>query len=111
RTVIKTNSVEYMPFLLSFFLFMNTALWTLYAVLTEDIYFLVTSSTGVVLGSAQMILYAIYKNKSKVENQAKISQNDGAENMIKVIVYKETTLDEQEQKPENIACNRIGSNV
>ncbi|OMP03248.1 SWEET sugar transporter [Corchorus olitorius] len=71
----------------------------------------VPSVTGVVLGSAQMILYSIYRNKSKVENQVKIGQNDhGAKNMIEVSVYKETS-DEQEQKPVNIACNRPGSIV
>ncbi|OMO98647.1 SWEET sugar transporter [Corchorus capsularis] len=111
RMVIKTKSVEYMPFLLSFFMFMNAAIWTIYAVLVEDVFIMVPSVTGVVLGSAQMILYSIYRNKTKVENQVKISQKDhGAKNMIEVSSYKET-LDEQEQKPANITCNRPGSPV
>ncbi|OMO98645.1 SWEET sugar transporter [Corchorus capsularis] len=72
----------------------------------------VPSVTGVVLGSAQMILYSIYRNKPKVENQVKIGQNDhGAKNMIEVSVYKETASDEQEQKPANIACNRPLENL
>ncbi|OMO98646.1 SWEET sugar transporter, partial [Corchorus capsularis] len=40
RTVIKTKSVEYMPFLLSFFMFLQCAMWVLYAVLVKDIFFL-----------------------------------------------------------------------
>lgn len=36
KTVVATKSVEYMPFLLSFFLFINGGVWTVYAFLTED---------------------------------------------------------------------------
>lgn len=38
RIVIKTKSVEYMPFLLSFVMFLNAAAWTLYSVLTKDLF-------------------------------------------------------------------------
>ncbi|CAL9208193.1 unnamed protein product [Musa hybrid cultivar] len=43
RSVI-TRSVEYMPFLLSFFLFLNGGIWTLYAILDKDIFIGVCSS-------------------------------------------------------------------
>ncbi|XP_021898944.1 bidirectional sugar transporter SWEET16-like isoform X2 [Carica papaya] len=36
KTVVTTKSVEYMPFFLSFFLFVNGGVWTTYAVLTLD---------------------------------------------------------------------------
>ncbi|KAL0454782.1 UNVERIFIED_CONTAM: Bidirectional sugar transporter SWEET17 [Sesamum latifolium] len=36
KTVVTTKSVEYMPFLLSFFLFLNGGVWTFYAVLAKD---------------------------------------------------------------------------
>lgn len=36
KTVVVTKSVEYMPFLLSFILFINGAVWTVYAFLTKD---------------------------------------------------------------------------
>lgn len=38
RSVITRRSVEYMPFLLSFFLFLNGGIWTLYAILDKDIF-------------------------------------------------------------------------
>lgn len=38
KTVVVTKSVEYMPFLLSFILFINGAVWTVYAVLTKDLF-------------------------------------------------------------------------
>ncbi|MBA0751961.1 hypothetical protein Gogos_000844, partial [Gossypium gossypioides] len=62
-TVVKTKSVEYMPFLLSLFLFLNAGVWSAYAVLVKDIYIGVPNAVGLFLGSAQLILYVIYKNK------------------------------------------------
>lgn len=62
KTVVTTKSVEYMPFLLSFFLFLNGGIWAFYAVLHRDIYLLVPNGTGCLLGAAQLILYAIYRN-------------------------------------------------
>ncbi|KAJ1297200.1 hypothetical protein BS78_01G359400 [Paspalum vaginatum] len=51
RTVVKTRSVEYMPFSLSFFLFLNGGVWSVYSVLVKD-YFI-----GVVL-------YLAYRKKA-----------------------------------------------
>ncbi|EXC03956.1 Bidirectional sugar transporter SWEET17 [Morus notabilis] len=39
KTVVTTKSVEYMPFFLSFFFFLNGGIWTFYALLVRD-YFL-----------------------------------------------------------------------
>ncbi|KAL4636883.1 hypothetical protein ACB092_03G040300 [Castanea dentata] len=38
KTVVTTKSVEYMPFLLSFFSFLNGGIWTFYAVLVKDFF-------------------------------------------------------------------------
>ncbi|KAL5671777.1 hypothetical protein ACJX0J_016083, partial [Zea mays] len=38
KTVITTKSVEFMPFFLSFFLFLNGGIWATYAVLDRDIF-------------------------------------------------------------------------
>jgi solute carrier family 50 protein (sugar transporter) len=34
--VVKTRSVEYMPFSLSFFLFLNGGVWRVYSLLVKD---------------------------------------------------------------------------
>lgn len=44
KRVVSTKSVEYMPFLLSFFLFLNGAIWSVYALLARD-YFVAVSIT------------------------------------------------------------------
>ncbi|XP_028547803.1 bidirectional sugar transporter SWEET16-like isoform X3 [Dendrobium catenatum] len=40
KMVMKTKSVEYMPFSLSFFLFLNAGIWSIYSVLVRDIFIL-----------------------------------------------------------------------
>ncbi|XP_024960366.1 bidirectional sugar transporter SWEET17-like [Cynara cardunculus var. scolymus] len=60
RLVVTTKSVEYMPFLLSLFFFLNGAVWTFYAFLVRDWFLGVPNGTGFVLGVAQLALYSIY---------------------------------------------------
>ncbi|XVE89620.1 hypothetical protein DITRI_Ditri20bG0010600 [Diplodiscus trichospermus] len=84
RTVIKTKSVEYMPFLLSFFLFLNAGVWSAYAVLVKDIYIGVPNAIGFILGSAQLILYAIYKKKSSVSAKlTEAMEEEGSAHLVK----------------------------
>ncbi|KAF9622223.1 hypothetical protein IFM89_030081 [Coptis chinensis] len=62
KTVVATKSVEYMPFFLSFFLFLNGGIWTFYAVLVRDPFLGIPNGTGFIFGTAQLVLYAIYRN-------------------------------------------------
>ncbi|CAN1784191.1 Bidirectional sugar transporter SWEET16 [Linum perenne] len=64
RMVIQTKSVMYMPFLLSFCLFLNGGVWSVYAVLVNDIYIIVPNAIGLVLGTAQLVIYVVYSDKS-----------------------------------------------
>ncbi|KAG8658848.1 hypothetical protein MANES_03G197300v8 [Manihot esculenta] len=68
KTVISSKSVEYMPFLLSFFLFLNGGIWSLYAFLTSDYFLGVPNGAGFLLGAAQLVLYAIYRNGSNISD-------------------------------------------
>ncbi|KAK8571995.1 hypothetical protein V6N13_047622 [Hibiscus sabdariffa] len=62
KTVVRTKRVEYMPFFLSFFLFLNGGIWAFYALLVHDFFLGVPNGIGFLLGTAQLLLYAIYKN-------------------------------------------------
>ncbi|KAK8365516.1 hypothetical protein V6Z12_A02G059900 [Gossypium hirsutum] len=68
KTVVTTKSVEYMPFFLSFFLFLNGGIWAFYASLMHDYFLGVPNGIGCLLGTAQLLLYAIYKNAKPSNN-------------------------------------------
>ncbi|EOY11538.1 hypothetical protein QUC31_009429 [Theobroma cacao] len=83
RTVIRTKSVEYMPFLFSFFLFLNAGVWSAYSLLVKDIYIGVPNAIGFVLGSAQLILYFIFKNKSASAKSPEAMEEEGSAHLVK----------------------------
>ncbi|XP_065863679.1 bidirectional sugar transporter SWEET17 [Euphorbia lathyris] len=75
KTVVTTKSVEFMPFLLSFFFFLNGAIWTFYAFLTADVFLGVPNGVGFVLGIAQIVLYLIYCRNGKRYNRNLINDD------------------------------------
>lgn len=64
RKVIVTKSVEFMPFFLSFFLFLNGGIWAVWAVLEHDIYVGIPNGIGFGLGAVQLLLYMIYRKRN-----------------------------------------------
>ncbi|EOY02360.1 Sugar transporter SWEET repeat - like 9 [Theobroma cacao] len=60
RKVIKTKSVEYMPFYLSLTNFLNGVIWLTYALIRFDLYILIGNGLGTLSGAIQLILYACY---------------------------------------------------
>lgn len=61
KLVIKSRSVQYMPFLLSFASFGNGCLWTAYGAFAKDVFIILPNGLGTVLGGVQLLLYGYYK--------------------------------------------------
>ncbi|KAH6807839.1 hypothetical protein C2S51_028947 [Perilla frutescens var. frutescens] len=66
RQVIRTKSVEYMPFLLSFFLTLSAVMWFFYGLLRRDYNIAIPNVLGFSFGVIQMVLYVIYKGAKEV---------------------------------------------
>ncbi|KAK2430120.1 hypothetical protein P8452_43573 [Trifolium repens] len=67
--VIRTRSVEFMPFNLSLFLTLSAIVWFAYGLFLKDICIAIPNVLGFILGLLQMLLYAIY-NKAQKEDHA-----------------------------------------
>ncbi|XP_021600569.1 bidirectional sugar transporter SWEET1 isoform X2 [Manihot esculenta] len=68
RLVIRTKSVEFMPFFLSLFVFLCGTCWFIYGLLGRDPFLAIPNGFGCGLGAIQLILYFIYrKNKGEEE--------------------------------------------
>ncbi|KAJ4955728.1 hypothetical protein NE237_012511 [Protea cynaroides] len=72
KQVIKTRSVEFMPFSLSLFSFMASSLWMTYGLLSGDLFIACPSLIGSPLGLSQIMLYCIYRNKGLIADPSKM---------------------------------------
>ncbi|CAN1254559.1 Bidirectional sugar transporter SWEET6b [Linum perenne] len=98
KLVIKTRSVEYMPFTLSLASFANGACWTAYALIQIDWFILVSygkqipNGLGALLAVGQLVLYAtFYKSTKKQIAERKETEKVGDITLSQVVL----ALDEE----------------
>ncbi|XP_059652374.1 bidirectional sugar transporter SWEET16-like isoform X1 [Cornus florida] len=104
RNVVRTKSVEYMPFFLSFFLFLNGGVWSAYAVLVKDFYIGVPNAIGFVLGSAQLIIYGFYKSSSEKSSEAR--EEEGSAHLVKGAIEMRDFDEAEEAQIKNRRLNK-----
>ncbi|XP_022772349.1 bidirectional sugar transporter SWEET1-like [Durio zibethinus] len=79
RLVIKTKSVEFMPFFLSLFVFLCGYSWFVYGLLGHDAFVAIPNGFGCGLGAMQLVLYFIYRNNKGSEEAKKPTANGTVE--------------------------------
>ncbi|OAE19520.1 hypothetical protein AXG93_1050s1020 [Marchantia polymorpha subsp. ruderalis] len=71
KLVIKTRSVEFLPFFFTLMSFINPVVWTAYAAVTSDLFIMIPNAIGIALGSFNLLLYGIF-HKSKPKQKPKV---------------------------------------
>ncbi|XP_020232894.1 bidirectional sugar transporter SWEET12 [Cajanus cajan] len=76
RVVIRTKSVEFLPFPLSLLLLISAIMWLLYGISLKDIYVTLPNVVGLTFGVIQIGLYAMYRNNKPSKDQ-KLPEHKG----------------------------------
>ena len=97
KLVIKTKSVEFMPFFISLFMFLCSTSWFAFGLIGRDPFVAIRNRFGCGLGILQLILHAIYqKNKGTPK---KVLPNEGSIEVVVADQDKQTS--NQQPKPND----------
>lgn len=104
RLVIRTKSVEFMPFSLSFFLTLSAITWLLYGVFLKDIYVALPNVLGFIFGVAQMILYLIYKKyEIAIAKEMKLPE----QTTMDIVMISAATNSDKEKQDSSLPSDSI----
>ncbi|KAJ6764833.1 RAG1-ACTIVATING PROTEIN 1 [Salix koriyanagi] len=88
KKVIKTKSVEFMPFYLSFFSFLASSIWMAYGLLSHDLFLASPNLVGSPLGIVQLVLYCMYRKTGIMEAPDKwdLEKNEEKSKKLQLVI-------------------------
>ncbi|CAI0447671.1 unnamed protein product [Linum tenue] len=101
RRVVKTKSVEFMPFSLSLCLTLCAVFWLIYGLAIDDYYIATPNILGFAFGFTQMVLYLKYYKKGRTEVLPADSSTRSSQ-----ILSKMRELDVDPVKQQKVASNK-----
>ncbi|GER44775.1 bidirectional sugar transporter SWEET15 [Striga asiatica] len=96
--VVRTRSVEFMPFPLSFFLTLSAVAWFAYGLFQKDLCVALPNVIGFGLGVLQMTLYGIFRNMKQ-------QKPTGGDDEEKKVVEVSTTILHSHNKISSTTCD------
>ncbi|KAG0452603.1 hypothetical protein HPP92_025267 [Vanilla planifolia] len=94
RLVVRTKSVEFMPFSLSFFLTLSAVVWFSFGLFSKDIYVAIPNILGFTFGAIQMVLYIIYKDTKVPKSLVELPEHAAATAKLGLQVHGEAEVAE-----------------
>ena len=84
REVMRTESVKFMPFLLTLTVFSSSIMWLSYGLYVGDLFITIPNASGVLFGTAQLVFYFYWWRRERgraADDEAKagLLGNDGAD--------------------------------
>ncbi|KAL8160056.1 hypothetical protein V2J09_001593 [Rumex salicifolius] len=83
--VVKSRSVRFMPFPLSFFLTLNALIWFFYGLLRKDGFIWLPNVVGFVFGLLQMAIYGVCKYSFRNKEDKTLEDQDKLTNVDQII--------------------------